>query len=185
MGRFYNGDISGKFWVGIQPSDDISNLVNYMPKDSYNWKSCGCSLELDEEENYCVDCFSSLEEHIQAAKDEDNYDDNVLWCEEQQFIYCLNKYEHCQELLDSMQRLRTDIHPEIIAELKKIERDDDILDAHTGVFNNVIDVLNKVTTNMNETECKAVSVYVARYIIGFQLEYCFEQNEICYIYCEY
>lgn len=185
MGRFYSGDISGKFWVGIQQSDDISNLVNYMPDDSYSWKTCGCSLELDEEQGYCVDCFSSVEEHIQSAKDEDNYDDNVLWCEDQQFSYCLKKYEHYQELLDSMQRLRTDIHPEIIAELKKIERDDDILDAHTGVFDIVIDVFNNVITNMNETEHKTVSAYVARYIIGFQLEYCFEKNEICYVYCEY
>ena len=28
MGRFYSGDIEGKFWVGVQDSDDIENLVN-------------------------------------------------------------------------------------------------------------------------------------------------------------
>ena len=28
MGRFYNGNISGKFWFGVQSSDDISNLIN-------------------------------------------------------------------------------------------------------------------------------------------------------------
>ena len=28
MGRFYNGDIEGKFWFGIQDSYDINNLIN-------------------------------------------------------------------------------------------------------------------------------------------------------------
>ena len=28
MGRFYHGDIEGKFWFGIQDSDDIKNLVH-------------------------------------------------------------------------------------------------------------------------------------------------------------
>ena len=28
MGRFYDGDIQGKFWVAVQTSKDISNLMN-------------------------------------------------------------------------------------------------------------------------------------------------------------
>ena len=31
MGRFYWGDIKGKFWFGVQDSDDVENLVNIQP----------------------------------------------------------------------------------------------------------------------------------------------------------
>lgn len=30
MGRFYNGDIEGKFWVGLQPSDAAEQFGGYM-----------------------------------------------------------------------------------------------------------------------------------------------------------
>jgi len=32
MGRYYNGDISGKFWFGIQDSNDIHVVVVQISK---------------------------------------------------------------------------------------------------------------------------------------------------------
>jgi hypothetical protein len=43
MGRFYTGDIEGKFWFGIQDSNDIENLVNITPNIEYAWKACNCN----------------------------------------------------------------------------------------------------------------------------------------------
>ena len=55
MGRFYNGDIEGKFWFGVQASDDASffgggesepNYLNYyfdksdLPKINAGIKKC-------------------------------------------------------------------------------------------------------------------------------------------------
>ena len=40
MGRFYSGDIEGKFWFGIQDSNDIENLVNITSNIEYAWKVC-------------------------------------------------------------------------------------------------------------------------------------------------
>ena len=31
MGRFYDGDIEGKFWFGVQDSSDIENLISITP----------------------------------------------------------------------------------------------------------------------------------------------------------
>ena len=35
MGRYYAGDISGKFWFGIQDSDDASFFGGYVEKPNY------------------------------------------------------------------------------------------------------------------------------------------------------
>ena len=50
MGRFYSGDIEGKFWFGVQDSNDIENLVNITPNIEYAWKACNCFAEIDDEE---------------------------------------------------------------------------------------------------------------------------------------
>ena len=44
MGRFYNGDIEGKFWFGIQDSDDVKNLVTIDGYVYYSWKVCDCIM---------------------------------------------------------------------------------------------------------------------------------------------
>ena len=68
MGRFYDGDIQGKFWFGIQDSGDIENLINVTPQVYYSWKCCNCSVEIDiETSDYCKDCHESKDEHIEAA----------------------------------------------------------------------------------------------------------------------
>ena len=37
MGRFYSGDIEGKFWFGVQSSGDVENLVTITPHTFYSW----------------------------------------------------------------------------------------------------------------------------------------------------
>ncbi len=74
MGRFYNGDIEGKFWVGVQDSDDVENLVTIGSYKYYSWKVCNCSAEIDSA-NYCRDCYDCIREHIEAAVEEEEYDD--------------------------------------------------------------------------------------------------------------
>jgi hypothetical protein len=35
MGRYYSGDIEGKFWFGIQDSDDASFFGGYVDRPNY------------------------------------------------------------------------------------------------------------------------------------------------------
>ena len=93
MGRYYYGQISGKFWFGIQNSDDATNFgVDY--KNIYYFYACNCQIydgvdeDVDEDDDedvdenlgtdivrvhdkiYCKDCYSSYEEHLQAIIEE-------------------------------------------------------------------------------------------------------------------
>ena len=52
MGRFYSGDIHGKFWFGIQDSNDINNLVTSEFIIGYCWKECNCEILLNNNGNY-------------------------------------------------------------------------------------------------------------------------------------
>jgi len=85
MGRFYHGDICGKFWFGIQSSDDASNLGGKIQL-VYRFHVCGCEYECEQEDPtehnnkvFCMNCYKSYEEHLQAL-----YDDNINNQEEEE-----------------------------------------------------------------------------------------------------
>tara|TARA_Y100000992_G_scaffold228176_1_gene159552 strand:+ start:2148 stop:2702 length:555 start_codon:yes stop_codon:yes gene_type:complete len=183
MGRFYNGDIEGKFWFGIQSSDDISNLVDYEPFQSYVWKFCGCSLDEDEKDKYCKSCFDSKEEHIDSVKEEDDYDDELLWNKEESISYSLDKDTHYQQLVDNMNKIKICIHEDIIHEFEKIEQNDKILNTFSGVFNNMINIINNMEFKDDKYKDNMYTL-LARYTLGYQIEYCLRTTDSCNIYCE-
>ena len=78
MGRYYNGTISGKFWFGIQNSHDAANfkdpLTFILPIEYLTYHSCCC--DVDNTCNlYCIDCFSSYDEHYNSL---DDYDKDLI-----------------------------------------------------------------------------------------------------------
>ena len=80
MGRYYFGQISGKFWFGFQNSDDAT-CFGVDSKPVRNFYVCCCEIDNENDlagEIYCTDCYSSYEEHCQAMIDEDIelYDEN-------------------------------------------------------------------------------------------------------------
>jgi hypothetical protein len=188
MGRYYYGDIEGKFWFGIQSSDDVCELVSCNEsRRSYTWKSCGCCVDDDnpiQPDKYCRECFDSLNNHIDTVCEEDDYEDELLYIEEQNISYSLDKDTHYQELLDSMNKIKLSIHKDIISEFDKIEQNDKILNAFSGVFNHIYEYMNKTITYENESEKHKSCVLVARYTLGFQIEYCLRKNNSCNITCE-
>ena len=188
MGRYYYGSIEGKFWFGIQTSGDISNLVTITPEICYLWKVCSCSANIDE--GYCNDCYDSKEEHHHAVVDEDSEDeDDSLYIEADMVSYRVKKDTHYKELKTNMDALRLKIEPEIIAEFDKIEQNDEILNAFTGVFGKMEKQLNIIEKKQNEVIESSLhndrNELVARYTIGYQLEYCLRTtDEDCYVDCE-
>jgi hypothetical protein len=197
MGRFYHGSIEGKFWFGVQSSDDISNLVTIKHEMSYSWKSCHCCAEIDidnNEDKYCNDCYESKEEHEESVIEEDGEnEDNCLYYEEQSISYHLDKDSHYDELKSNMELLKSKIDPKIINEFDKIEQNDKILDVFSGVFDNSLKKLNEMENEMennkNDSDVHqdyiALVVLFARYTLGYQLEYYLRTNEDdCYVNCE-
>lgn len=188
MGRFYDGDIQGKFWFGIQDSGDIENLINVTPQVYYSWKCCNCSVEIDiDTSDYCKDCHESKDEHIEAAIEEDNYEDECLYYEDNCIGYSLDKETHYEELVKNMELLKKEIPEEIINEFDNIEQNDKILDAFTKVFDKSLPIVNKLNDDLvySNTEKKRIATLVARYTIGYQIEYCLRTTGSCQVNCEY
>lgn len=62
MGRYYNGDIEGKFWVGVQPSNAADQFGVYGTSDPY--------LDYD----FYEDDIPAVKSGIKKIKDRLNYD---------------------------------------------------------------------------------------------------------------
>jgi len=186
MGRFYDGDIKGKFWFGIQDSNDVENLVTIGQHTYYSWKVCDCVAEIDDY-NYCKSCYDCITEHVDAVIEEDKYEDECLYYEECLHGYSLDKSTHYQELIDNMAELKNKIPPEIITKFENIEPNDKILDAFTKVFDEIHMFVNKLNDDfiyLNSTKNK-LTILVARYTLGYQMEYCLRTTDVCNISCEY
>ena len=109
MGRYYYGNITGKFWFGVQDSCDATNF-GVEPKDELCYACCGCLT--DEEESYCNMCYESYDDHKKEyLKDNDIEDDenNFSLIEESNFIY----YNFTSDNIQDIQNLLNKIEEEI------------------------------------------------------------------------
>ena len=185
MGRFYYGDIEGKFWVGIQSSEDINNLIkNINFKTNYTWKICDCSVE-NENLTYCNDCYENEEAHKMEVLKEEDYDsdDTIELCYEDNCIeYLVKKDKHIDELITTMNTLEKEINEEILKEIKNIPQNEDILNAFSGIFDNVTKTLDSI--KLNNKEQKKQQEFTCRYLLGYQIKHYLKNNDTCFISCE-
>jgi hypothetical protein len=78
MGRYYDGNISGKFWFGVQPSNDgeFFGMIEYTDTISY------MSEDLEQAEEGVKKCKEKLDgylEHLDAFFDKNNgYNDPTI-----------------------------------------------------------------------------------------------------------
>ena len=71
MGRFYHGDIEGKYWFGVQPTDCMTEYGAF--NDGYEMCYGYCSCYVEREDNgtdFCSDCFETRDEHLEAINEE-------------------------------------------------------------------------------------------------------------------
>ena len=176
MGRYYWGDIEGKFWFGVQSSSDVENLINITAEPgNMIWQGCGCVVDFDQKnDEYCKDCYDSKEAFLDEMGEDfegDPYD------ELPEISYNITD-DSLDDLCDALTTLEKEIDPRIIAEFKKIEGD--MSNAFNGVFNQVneiVEILLKENKNMNLQ-------MIARYGLGLQIKQCLEKNGSCGLYCE-
>ena len=69
MGRWYYGDINGKFWFGTQDSCCIEKYGG-VAEQEFEWNGCHCCAEEDCEDDHC-DCYDSYEAHKADLDDEE------------------------------------------------------------------------------------------------------------------
>ena len=175
MGRYYHGDIQGKFWFGVQSSSDASHF-GVEPTQMYTFYGCGCSCELSSNESssnesssihssvYCENCYDSYEDHLRETSDE--RDSEQVYQEDSEICYDFKKSD-----IDSVKK-----------ELKKLEK--------YSTFLTVFKIIESVELTY---DCEVNSVkpptekqlpFVARLCLGKLILHCLESKDNCTFYCE-
>lgn len=179
MGRFYSGDINGKFWFGIQGSGDIGELLNVEATHEYAWHGCNCYVDTDDE--YCKSCYENKEDFMEDVKDEIG-EDGLLYYEDGNINYSLSCIEgHLEELERALYKLENEINKEVVEEYKKVENNESICDAFTGVFNDAEKKMNEIYSDEKDNEKLAL---IARYGLGLQIKYSLKNTGTCNVSCE-
>ena len=90
MGRYYSGDIEGKFWFGIQSSTDAEFFggEGYQPEEMNYWFEKSDLDTIKEGIKICKDKLSKNKKRLDKFFDtNDGYNDSILhdyWCKEYQ-----------------------------------------------------------------------------------------------------
>lgn len=162
MGRYYYGSISGKFWTGIQPSNDVENLCDIVSHRQCVWVGCGCIKNEDIESiNYCDNCYDSLEEHTDDAENGEN---KLSFNNEQLIYYELDKNNHGLQIKDSLRLIETQV---------------DTTKLCITFSNNNTDLVVNIEKDslFNRSELELL----ARYCLGKHIMEWFEKNDLCSI----
>jgi hypothetical protein len=190
MGRFYSGDISGKFWFGCQSSYDASNY-GIEHKDVINFHVCNCACDDIFDKIYCESCYDSYEQHIESIKEEygsEKYEDTWYISESE---IC---YDFCEENLEQVNKKIKELEEKvgkymssfkIISENGEISYDIDItqidLDDNYGVFCKLQtspEIMYKLPISGENDEL------VARLCLGKQIQYSLMEKGSCTFICE-
>jgi hypothetical protein len=168
MGRFYNGDINGKFWFGVQSSDDISNLLDIDSDMVCEWYGCGCTLHDDnnEDNEYCIECFNNKEDFLLNASEEMEADgSSVPYRETNEIVYYISSSQYLKPLEEKLNELEQKIHKSIIDAFKEITGD--VSDVFTGAFDHVLELYDNL---MNEKSATNEVVIEENIIINIEDE---------------
>ena len=162
MGRYYYGSIRGKFWTGIQPSNDVENLCDIVSHRQCVWIGCGCiKNEETESLDYCDNCYDSLEEHTDDAENGEN---NLSFNNEHLISYELDKNNHGLQIKDNLRLIETQV---------------DTTKLCITFSNNNTDLVVNIEKDslFNRSELELL----ARYCLGKHIMEWFEKNDLCSI----
>jgi len=172
MGRYYQGDISGKFWVAVQSSFDPS-YFGVEPTQEYEFYGCLCcatdyinNCSTEEEKNFlfCKYCYKTLEEHIEQTKDDRYYEGietQKTWRADEAVLYSFSQ-NNLKKVTQAVKRLEK--------KYGKYMNDFSIVDDDQGEIE--YEFSSSISLG-NDSEG------VARLCLGKQILYCLEKNGTC------
>ncbi len=185
MGRYYYGMIRGKFWFGVQESNDAS----YFKEGSYDNKAkpryygCDCPIT-DETQLYCAVHFPNYDGHYNIAKLflEDEFkkitlpfllkDPNHEICNYQYHFY-KNELPFIQSKLKSLEK---QLGKQFLENINfKIPNPNDMQGME---YDYNINYVNKYEEN------KEKLALIARWCLGKQIEYAIIHKGECNFICE-
>jgi hypothetical protein len=171
MGRYYSGEIEGKFWFGTQDSLDASHF-GIEHDVVYVFRECHCRIVEDKDiealdnSSFCQDCYSSLEEHRQAIADEEGEGEG----EEQVLTWKECDYEvdyHFQE--EHIPIVQEKVH-ELYAKVGQY------MDSYAIVHH---DFSLEYTFDLPKDVDEDEQILLARLCLGKQILYCLQTRGSC------
>jgi hypothetical protein len=186
MGRYYTGDITGKFWFAIQNSDDADHFGCKGIVNNYRFYGCDCTIStfvinICEQTNqllFCNVCYSSPKEHKNDVKDlinedliTDDKNETKLYYEcAEQLIYEFNNTH-----IDTVKFVLNDLENTYSKYIKSFEIIDD-----PSIENGIdYDIELNEDKYKDETDDVTILEYIARLCLGRQILYCLEKNGKC------
>jgi hypothetical protein len=171
MGRYYSGSIEGKFWFGIQSSNDIENLINIQANEpKLLWIGCNCYIE-DEKDEYCKDCYGSLEDFLD--KEGEYIENGIHFYEDNEISYDIDE-SYLQELKTKLESMEITFDTHLKELCNKLPNN--LQNAFDGHF-------DEITTYVSEKENQPLGK-MATYCLGRQIKACLENEGQCSVYCE-
>jgi hypothetical protein len=178
MGRYYSGDISGKFWFACQTSDDAENFGGKMEKyESY--AICGCRYEYDilldwgRDKEYCRNCNDSHEEHLKKVKDE-GFEDILVESESFDMVFNGDQLKEVQEHIAELDKTALKfIKSFTMNEDSDYEYDFEVKDEYACK-----------DSDFNDKVSKQERELIARWCLAKQVEQCLIDNGECSFTCD-
>ena len=184
MGRYYCGQISGKFWFGVQCSNDAS-YFGVKHTDVVQYLVCGCELDAGLIEHitngneisisinsiglFCRDCFESIDEHKRAMLEDDiDYDENT-WRIADNEVYYEFEVRHINIVHAHVQQLEFFVGKYMESYIIKDNGD-----------NSEITYYYKCPEELSAEEL----ILVARLCLGKQILYCLQMRGQCHFTAE-
>jgi hypothetical protein len=188
MGRYYYGDISGKFWFACQSSYDASNY-GVKHKDVINFHICHCTCEEMTDKIYCESCYDSYEQHIESIKEEEEEKIEIIntWYISETEI----SYEFSEEHIDQVNNKIKELEGKVGNYMKSFK----IIDENEEITYHIdLDFDDKITENYtsennseNSTICqdkKNIDELIARLCLGKLIHYSLIKKGCCIFFCE-
>lgn len=162
MGRYYSGDIGGKFWFAIQDSWD-AEYFGREPEEVYLFHYCSCYAPIDDIGNdkaFCENCFNSFEEHMKECED--------------------TKTWHVSDAEAKFRFEEEDID-DVLSKISELEQSvGKYMESYTIRDSGEIEYIYTLTSDVQKESLPLI----ARLCLGKQIAYCLEKRGVCTFYAE-
>lgn len=170
MGRYYSGNIGGKFWFGVQCSADAENFGGRIHRYQ-QYAYCGCRVVDDS--SYCERCNDNHEEHLEKVKDE-GFEDLITECESFDMVFNGDQLKEVQEHIAELDKTA----------LKFIKSFTMNADSEYEYDFEVKDEYACKDRDFNDKVSKREIELIARWCLAKQVEQCLIDNGGCIFNCD-
>jgi hypothetical protein len=181
MGRYYSGDIAGKFWFGVQDSTDAENFGGKIDKyESY--ACCGCRYEYDilldrgRDKEYCRNCYDSHEEHFEKVKD-DGFEDLIVESESFDMVFDGDQLKEVEQHI-------VELNKSVLKFIKSFTMNAESDYDYDFEINDIYICKSHPFGDFNDLVSNRERALIARWCLAKQVRQCLIDNGRCIFNCD-